>query len=440
MRIYTFVSDMGGPYRLRVEQPMRALKRFGVVHDFGAVIPSEPNTPGPSLNALINLLSSYDMCILQRVTSLPITQMVKNACHFLDIPLVKEVDDNYIHLPKNNPCHYSTAIDNPLLEQIRLLSSQGNEAAVNELMPHLEHSRLVGLEQYKVAMGMYDAVTVTTEELAQVIRPYNKNIEVFPNQMERVHYFRDYTFEETDANGRMKPPSDKLGMHSIPAFWYQRDAEGRVLAEQPANRIVRIGYTGTSSHGDDFRTIEDSWVKLTKNYADKCWFTYIGDPYFFDKQLDHRSRRQFIPPTESYEKYISNVRNLDIGIAPLDVREPFNMSKSDLKALEYASWGIPAVLPAFITYSRSFTHNVNCLMYNNKKEFYTCLETYINDPALRIKHGNAAREMVAGNPEAGILGRLEDHHSERRYNFYAGVINSKKKSPRFTPNKETAVV
>lgn len=433
MRIFSFISDMGGPYRLRVEQPMRALKRFGITHAHGVVIPSENNAPGPSLNALINMLSGYDICILQRVTSLPITQMVKNACHFLDIPLILEFDDDYINLPKNNPCFYGTAIDNPLLEQIRRLSALGQEAAVQELMPQLEYSRLQGLEELKQAISLYDAVTTTTEELAQVYRPYNKNIEVFPNQMERVHYFRDYTIEETDHEGRLKPPEGKLGMHSIPAFWPSRDEKGIPRHDLPLNRIVRVGYTGTSSHGDDFRTIEDSWVKLTKNYADKCWFTYIGDPYFFDKQVDHRGRRQFIPPTESYDKYLSNVRNLDVGIAPLDVREPFNMSKSDLKALEYASWGIPAVLPGFITYSRTFTHNENCLMYNNKKEFYQCLEAYINDPALRFKHGNAARELVANT-------RLEDQHAERRANFLAATIAAKKKSQRFTPNKETAVV
>ncbi len=58
-----------------------------------------------------------------------------------------------------------------------------------------------------------------------------------------------------------------------------------------------------------------------------------------------------------------NIRNIDIGIAPL-APTIFNMSKSDIKAVEYGSWGIPSLLPRYVTYSRNFVEEENCLMYS----------------------------------------------------------------------------
>jgi hypothetical protein len=125
--------------------------------------------------------------------------------------------------------------------------------------------------------------------------------------------------------------------------------------------------------------------------------------------------------------YNFNLRNLDIGVAPL---EPtiFNMSKSDLKAMEYASWGVVPVLPNYITYSRFWTPGKNCLMYRNNEELYKCIEFLITHHAERESLARAARQYVADH-------RLQKYDSERRYNFYKSLIDSKKKPVLLKPQK-----
>ena len=152
--------------------------------------------------------------------------------------------------------------------------------------------------------------------------------------MEQVFYEVDHMVEEPDERGNIKT-MNTFGLATVPSFWRYQDEKGEVKT----NRILRIGYTGTTSHKNDFTdTIEESWNKLAKKYADKVWFVYIGNPYFPDRQIEGRARRHFIE-NAPYEIYRYNLRNIDIGIAPL-CATPFNMSKSDLKALEYLFWCI----------------------------------------------------------------------------------------------------
>jgi len=214
-------------------------------------------------------------------------------------------------------------------------------------------------------------------------------------------------------DGTLPPATNDFGLASIPAFWPKpvKQEDGSII--QKPTRLLRIGYSGTSSHKEDFKTIQKGLNRLAKKYANQMWFVWLGDSWFADQQVDGRSRRHFIRETP-YEIYRYNMRNLDIGIAPLEPT-PFNMSKSDLKALEMASWGTCPVLPNYVTYNRSFTHGQNCMMYNNEQEFFDCMEHLINNPSLRKTLGNNARKYVYEQ-------RLEKHHALRRYKLYDALI------------------
>ena len=132
-------------------------------------------------------------------------------------------------------------------------------------------------------------------------------------------------------------------------------------------------------------------------------------------------------PGNQYYMYHINTRNFDIGLAPLECNM-FNMAKSQIKAVEYGAWGIPAVLPNLVTYTREFTNEVNCLTYNTKAEFGRALERLIDDPDLRLQIGDAAREHVRTH-------RLEHLHGRRRYEFYRSLVEAKRKLVRFKPNE-----
>jgi glycosyltransferase involved in cell wall biosynthesis len=122
-------------------------------------------------------------------------------------------------------------------------------------------------------------------------------------------------------------------------------------------------------------------------------------------------------------------------MAPLH-RNTFNMAKSDIKSVELGAWGVPCVLPNFITYTRHWKSGENCLTYNNAREFQEAMETLINDHAFRIKLGEAAKKYVAEN-------RVERLHADERFNLYKSFIDNAYTlksfipAPALTEQKET---
>ena len=412
MKILTFLSDQAGPAQLTVINPHKWLMAYGVETDYECTLPSDNGVPGSSFNALVKQISRYDLIIVQRVTQLDIMKMIRSACDLLGKPLLLILDDDYIHLERHNPCHFSTALGGTI-QMYRQLQMEGKNEEANALIPLLEMERVKGQQELKEAWAMPDHVIVTTEELADVVRPYNRNISVFCNNMERVHWETDLSIEEAGPDGMLKGTSNTFGLGTIPSYY--SDNEGKL------QKVVRIGYTGTSTHQEDYKTIESSLNKVLDKYHGKIWMVYIGDPWFFQRRMDHcykvglgaQKRTHFIPATP-FDTYQLNVRNIDIGLAPLEPT-PFNMSKSDLKALEYSAWSGCSLLPHYVTYSRSFIHKETALLYRNGEEFERYLEELINNERLRKKLGNNARNYIANN-------RLEKHHSLRRYELYKSLI------------------
>jgi glycosyltransferase involved in cell wall biosynthesis len=391
MRVLCWISDLSGCYTYRVRIPFSALNRYGVTM---APIPELPSNPfGNAFQELVDLIAQYDLVIVQRCYKYDIVKPIKDACDLLRKKLIFETDDDYLHLPPTNPCYED-------------LSGPGIK------------------ENYKKILGMVDMVTVSTKELGDTIYPYNKNIHILPNNVQSVlcgDYGtpkRGYLKEESDNEGRVQI-LNKFGMVGVPAYWDEN--------EKTRHRTIRIGYTGTPTHREDFMTIAHTFDKLIDKYKGKIWIVYVGDDWFYRQTLKGRGRIVHVPTTESYEKYIYHIRNIDIGIAPL-VPNIFNMSKSPIKAIEYGMWGIPAVLPNYVTYNREFVHEKNCMLYNNSREFSDALEELINNDELRFKLGLAARDHVRDN-------RLEHLHAEKRYKIYKELLDSNKKLIKLSPNK-----
>lgn len=395
---------------------MNELKRIDKSFQWDA-IPFLPNgiRENSPKKELINMIAKYDLVIVQRCYLYDVMKAMREACDFAGKPLIFETDDDYLNLPTHNPCFYGMVTPD--------VAERYNKAAktkdLEELMKasaEVEKSRLAGLDKYKEMLKMPDALTVSTRELKNTLYPYNKNIEVFENQVERVYEHRDnelenkfvYYDEETKKH-RVQVPYN-CGLMSIPS-WVITDEKFKTVKEIP-----RIGYTGTESHrGLDFDTIKTYFNEFLKKYGKDVWTLYIGDKHFFDQQMYGEGRGYFVGPSQ-YDTYIQNIRNLDIGLAPIEANV-FNMSKSDVKALEYGSWGACPVLPNYITYTRNFKHRETAMFYENEEQFYDILEVLLRDKKLMREIGHSAREYVKHN-------RLESQHAERRYSFYEHLVKS----------------
>lgn len=432
LKLVVLGSGLDGCLLYRCTIPLNALaKRFGVEWQTFLFLPQMVGYN--QFEIICSALSNFDLVIVQRNYVLDYVQTVRRACTFLGIPMVFETDDDYLSIIRSNPAYYSLA-DQGLFTKYMTFIQQGRGEEAAKMIPELEHSRLQGLENYKKILSLADWVTCSTEELARSIRVYNKNVIVFENNIERVWPWRDDRFENDfyvmDKEGKAKLEAvHRLGIYSIPN--YQRLEVGGGM--NSVKRLTRFGYTCTASHfGEDMGTIMDGLNKVLDKFQDECWMIWLGDSdrRFFNQQKA-RIRSACIP-TQAYDAYIQNIRNIDVGLCPLYPTE-FNMSKSDIKVVEYASWGIPAIIPHYITYTRNWSSEINCLSYRNQEEFVKQCTRLHTDKKLRAKLGEAAFDYVSKN-------RIAENSpdNKRRYDFYRNLVLETPRAVSLKPNKEVA--
>lgn len=427
MKTLCFVSDFDGCHYFRVNLPFKELRRFGVESTEYCFLPSSLEMN--QTNLLLNMISQYDLVIVQRCYLFSIVKSVKTICEFLGKPLIFETDDDYFHLMPNNPAFYAIVDDQELFKKFYQFQQDGNTEETQKLVPALLESRKRGLEGYKEILRMVDWVTVSTEELARTVYPYNKNVIVLQNNVERVYPWRDIMdiksclrpIEGNQEQFTIEIPNT-LGLWTIPNF--------ESIDEKTVRKIPRIGYTGTQSHaGEDFETVREALNEYHEEHAPRNdhALVMLGDPHF-SNCIPNRVMTYGIPPSFPYDKYMFNVRNIDVMLCPLHPNV-FNMSKSDIKILEAGCWGSTALAPRYVTYTRNFKEDEHCLFYSNAEEFKDQLDRLVKDYTLRERLGKNLYEYVRDN-------RLERLHSEKRYEFYKKVIADKKPLDRFEPNKE----
>lgn len=389
MNILVVHSDFGGCYNYRCDQPAREMVRQGIDTYFYPTLPIDPHES--DLGTLINFVAPFDVVVVQRTTNYMLFWMLRQACDVLGKRLVFETDDDYLNIPFHNPGFGQLGSPQKRAEFIKILQSA-------------------------------DGIIVSTEELRRLYYVFNKNIKVFPNNVLRVHYHKDIcTFEMLDNN---KVAAAKHGgVLQFPSYFIAPDGGRR--------KLVRVGYTCTPTHRVDFETVSKEWFKFLKKYKGRVVPMYFGDQWFQEKHRRIMGDDNCVYlENQQYAQYINNIRNFDIGIAPLEVNT-FNMSKSPIKAIEYASWGIPAVLPNLITYNREFTHRKNCLMYYNRQQFYDSLCELVENPKLRQELGDAARHHVAFN-------RVEQLHVDERVAFFKELKSQSSELKIFSPVGECA--
>ncbi len=301
-----------------------------IVEQYGACAWYRCHTPGMALHERghdVELghapadgrLAETDVYVFQRPSRPASLELIRVANERGGMTVV-EMDDDYWNLHPSNPA-YGAWKDTPAVKVLE------------------ECTRLA------------QVVTVSTKELAEVIRPVNRNVRVLENVLPTQHW--------PDAP---KPVS----------------REGQVV----------VGWAGGHAHYPDLQLLSGTVESLLARYENLV----VAVAGMEKVPFRPHERLRFFKATK-IEEYPQLLSRFDIGLAPV-VDSRFNRCKSDLKFVEYSMIGIPSVASRIATYERTVTHGENGFLARNPKDWLKHVSRLIESPELREEVGLRARALA----------------------------------------------
>ena len=156
-----------------------------------------------------------------------------------------------------------------------------------------------------------------------------------------------------------------------------------------------VGYAGTPSHLRDLLSVSESLRRALAGHTDRVALEFFGvaDVECLRKLF---ATLMHSPPraASGYHNYLKVMQSdvsWDVSIAPLCV-DPFNVSKSDIKFLEYSAFGIPGVYSASHAYS-SVVHEQTGLLAD-LDDFGQSVLSLLDSPVLRAQLAKNAHDYV----------------------------------------------
>ena len=198
------------------------------------------------------------------------------------IPLVYEIDDLLMDIPKWNFAHFY----------------------YKDNVHHIE-----------TMMRESDAIVVSTHPLRKVYSKYNKNVKVVPNHLAKFIW------------GDIEPRHEK----------YKEGEKVRILWAGSQNHFKH----STMSHSPKGGDFGDKLMEFIKKTVDVYEWVFMGAMPMELEDIKDKIEFHGWQNTFEYPRYLKSL-NADIGIAPLQ-KGLFNDCKSNIKALEFTASGIPGV-------------------------------------------------------------------------------------------------
>ncbi len=221
------------------------------------------------------------------------------------------------------------------------------------------------------------AVTVSCNELAEMVKQWNPNVAVFNNAM--------YTLPLLENQHRL--------------------IDGRL--------VTRIFY-GALNRKADWQFILPGVLNAIKNLGEKIEFVIVHDKDFYDA-LPADCKKTFLP-TLSQDRYMHTLGQCDVALLPLNDNQ-FNRCKSDIKLIECASVGT-AVICSTTVYGKDNRHKEFALFADTPDQWADSIVKLCNDKKLRSDHVINAYNYV----------RSEGMHCQQvdlRLAFYRSLVNNK---------------
>lgn len=204
-----------------------------------------------------------------------------------------------------------------------------------------------------------DGVIVSTKALKQRLHSLNPLIRVVPNVLDERLFL--------NGAGSIAP----------------------VATEKPADEPLIVGYMGTHSHLRDLMMVLEPLRAILREYSGRVEFQLVGVAednrviQCFDalpfRVLDTAGKHfypDFVPWAKLHLRW-------DMAIAPLE-DNVFSRSKSDIKFLDYALLGIPAIYSNVEAYRNTVEHGKSGLLCDNTPDaWYAAIREMVESYPLR---------------------------------------------------------
>jgi glycosyltransferase involved in cell wall biosynthesis len=154
---------------------------------------------------------------------------------------------------------------------------------------------------------------------------------------------------------------------------------------------VSIGMIGTPTHYDDWMLAAKALYRIGEERPEVNFV--VGG--FLPQYLQDLPNLTYLEPVQ-YQQYPGMVRQIDIGLAPLEPDDPFNWSKSGIKAMEYWCSGAAVVASNAKPYQRVYGPE-RMLLAETDDDWYRHITALLDNPSQRQEMAAAGREWVRIN-------------------------------------------
>ncbi len=249
--------------------------------------------------------------------------------------------------------------------------------------PDFEDRRRVALYQeemhrYRRALELCDAVTTSTDYLAEQARPLGKPVWVLRNAF-----------------------SLEMLARSQAAHRRSRLTDGRVV----------IGYAcGTPTHNRDFAVARPALQEILRRYPQvELWLVGPLNPGGGWGDCMARLKRIKLVPWRELPQILVQ---FDINIAPLVMDNPFALSKSEIKYVEAGLVRVPTVASPTDSFRFAIRPGENGFLAQNEHEWVQALAELIEQAELRTVIGERAYQDV-----------LQRYHPEVRAREFVNTLD-----------------
>lgn len=332
LKVTYFLADIQGCGFFRCGIPAKYLNLSGHTASL---------TPG--YNALI--LDYPDLLVFQRQYHRELYDKLLNQ-RSLKKKFVYDLDDNIFDIPSWNPAKH-------------LIKEEWLQTA-------------------KDYLNFCDAITVSTPYLKKEISQYTKRpITVLPNALDLDFFNEPYLPNITIADSNFLP---------------QIISQEQLLKEKDQG-IVSIGWAGGFSHFNDLKIIIGPMIQICKEFPNVRFYIMAFCLKDIWRKISWKQLR--LVPAENILSYFQVFKSLriDIGLAPL-AQIRFNLSKSNLKVLEYFAQGVVPLATKMGPYTETILSVDPDLLVEREEDWYEKIKTLILNPTKRAQISQLGKAFV----------------------------------------------